>query len=230
MARTMLVEESSLYDDAAYFTRYIQDRAKYLAIFERILSHIHRYRQPPGRLLDVGCGIGLLLEVAKGKGWSVQGIDSSPWASRTARDAGLDVIHADLLEAPLPAEPFDVAVFNHVLEHLPNPFDQLKRAHQMLKPTGLLIVGTPNFGSPMAWIEREHWPALRPYEHIWQFTPAVLKRILRSTGFAPINVVTEMQARDYQPTAKDLIKRTLYLVADKMNQAETMLILAQSRS
>lgn len=225
--RELRQESARPYLTESYFAGYLREREKFAAIFRRLMDAVECYRRPPGRLLDAGCGVGLLLEEARARGWEVVGIELAPWAAQGAREAGLKVFTGDLLEVAAAPSPFDVAIINHVLEHLEEPLLALRCLHGWLKEGSLLAVGVPNFGSPMAQIEREHWPALQPLEHLWQFTPTTMARLLRAAGFEPFHRQTEMQPRNYQRTLKDLMKRGLYFAAARLNKGETMLVLAE---
>lgn len=78
------------------------------------------YAPRRGRFLDIGCNCGLLLEAARRRGWHVAGIELSPVAAEHARSHyGLDVRGS--FEEFAGAEPLDLAVAWHVLEHTPNP-------------------------------------------------------------------------------------------------------------
>lgn len=76
--------------------------------------------KPRGRLIDIGCGPGLLLDLAgRQRSYAVQGCDISPWATQYPREQGLDVRTGDLHAVNYPSGQFDVAVVNHTLEHAP---------------------------------------------------------------------------------------------------------------
>ena len=68
------------------------------------------------RLLDVGCHIGVFLELAAARGWAAQGIEPSGWACAVARDRGLDVRCSTLRDAALPAAAFDVVTMWDVID------------------------------------------------------------------------------------------------------------------
>ena len=54
---------------------------------------------PGGSVLDVGCGVGLLLDEARRRGWRTQGVELSDWGVRRARHLGLDIFQGTLEEA-----------------------------------------------------------------------------------------------------------------------------------
>jgi 2-polyprenyl-3-methyl-5-hydroxy-6-metoxy-1,4-benzoquinol methylase len=75
----------------------------------------------PPLVLDVGCGVGLLLDEARRRGWRTQGVELSDWGVRRARHLGLDVFQGDLEEAGFDPGSFDAVFMIDVLEHLADP-------------------------------------------------------------------------------------------------------------
>jgi len=103
------------------------------------------------RLLDIGCGGGLLCEPMARLGFSVIGVDASPrniGVARTHADAqGLDIDYrANTAEALIEqGEPlFDVVLNMEVIEHVADPARFLQDCVKLLKPGGLMIVATLN--------------------------------------------------------------------------------------
>ncbi|PJK01172.1 bifunctional 3-demethylubiquinol 3-O-methyltransferase/2-polyprenyl-6-hydroxyphenol methylase [Lysobacteraceae bacterium NML91-0213] len=103
------------------------------------------------RVLDVGCGGGLLSEALAGEGAQVTAIDLAPELVRVARlharEAGLDIDYREqAVEALAAAEPgsFDVVTCMEMLEHVPDPGAILDACAQALKPGGRLFVSTLN--------------------------------------------------------------------------------------
>ena len=104
------------------------------------------------RLLDIGCGGGLLAEPMARLGFEVTGVDASAQniavASTHAARAGLDVAYRnatveDLLEQGV-AQGFDVVLNMEVVEHVADPGQFLRDAARLLKPGGLMVVATLN--------------------------------------------------------------------------------------
>lgn len=144
----------------------------------------------PGRLLDVGCGPGFLLDVAAARGWTPVGVDPSPYAVGLARDAGYDAYEGMLEGIPLEAGSFDAVALLQVVEHIPDPRPLLRTCRALLRPGGALLVATPNPVSLLARATRERFNYWIPPIHCTWYTPSSLSRLLRSCGFAPVREAT----------------------------------------
>lgn len=147
-------------------------------------AFLERFRQT-GRILDVGCGLGLFLLALDPERWDRYGIEVMPAAHREARRRlGVDRIVTDDLSATvLPGEQFDVITFWDVLEHLPDPVDALRQSFRLLRPRGLLLVRAPNFASYLARRFGADWYELSLPYHLFHFTPSTLELMLEASGF-----------------------------------------------
>jgi len=103
------------------------------------------------RIVDVGCGGGILAESMAAKGATVTGIDLSEKALKVARlhqlETGVQVdyrlIAAEALAEEQP-EAFDVVTCMEMLEHVPDPVSILAACRQMVKPGGWVFLSTLN--------------------------------------------------------------------------------------
>ncbi|MGD0650535.1 MAG: methyltransferase domain-containing protein [Verrucomicrobiia bacterium] len=114
------------------------------AVFRRVLRGIDlapRAGRP--RLLDMGTGLGGLLEEADKLGFDAQGIDLCEPLVRKARARGLRV-DCQTAEQFQPASPFDVVTMLDLIEHEPRPRTLLAAARRLLKPGGELVIYTQN--------------------------------------------------------------------------------------
>ncbi len=180
-------EEEFFLDEyrAVYGLDYVEDAPNIRRIARERLGMIERFR-PGGSLLDVGCAAGFLLDEARGRGWAVQGVEVSRYASAYARDVlRLPVVTGTLESAGFPAERFDAVVCYYVLEHLPNPLTLVQEIARILRPGGLVSVAVPNLAGLYARLRRREWLREREIHrgHLYEFTPRTLRKVLERAGF-----------------------------------------------
>jgi 2-polyprenyl-3-methyl-5-hydroxy-6-metoxy-1,4-benzoquinol methylase len=143
-----------------------------------------------GRLLDIGCGNGRPMQRLIGAGWWAIGIDADAQAVAAARSAGLDARVGTLRAQQFPNGHFDVVLMSHVIEHVPDPIGELRECHRILKPSGSIVIATPNALSLGHRFSGRHWPGLDVPRHLQVFTPKALTRIAAMSDFAPVSVRT----------------------------------------
>jgi SAM-dependent methyltransferase len=134
------------------------------ATARRVLALIGRHLST-GRLLDVGCGHGLLLDEARRMGYDVHGLELSRTAAGYARDVlGLTVDEqaVEAFAANTERE-FDVVVLADVVEHLEDPVAALDACAALLADGGVLCVITPDPSAPLARLAGSRW---------WGYVPA----------------------------------------------------------
>ncbi len=142
-------------------------------------------RLPEGaRILDVGCGRGVLLGALADKGFDVYGFEVSALAAEGADPRAQISIAADLADAGYPDAYFDQVIVWHVLEHLPDPRGTLLEIRRILRPGGRLVVSVPNFSSYQARWAGAAWFHLDLPRHLYHFPLPALRRLLESCGFA----------------------------------------------
>jgi 2-polyprenyl-3-methyl-5-hydroxy-6-metoxy-1,4-benzoquinol methylase len=140
---------------------------------------------PAGKLLDVGCSTGYLLNAVRLR-FETLGIEPSRWAAGFAKEQlRLQVSVGTLEEAHLPDDSYDAVTLVDVLEHLPDPLGTLKEIRRVLKPDGFLYIVTPNIASVTAKLMRSRWWGLRA-AHIYYFSPRTLTALLKKAGFEPV--------------------------------------------
>jgi 2-polyprenyl-3-methyl-5-hydroxy-6-metoxy-1,4-benzoquinol methylase len=138
----------------------------------------------PGRVLDVGCGRGVLLREFRRRGWEVQGTELSEQAASYARNTlNIPVEIGSLETLQFPAKHFDAITLWHVLEHVANPRALLAEINRILKPDGVLLVAVPNFDSLEARVAKDKWFHLDVPRHVTHFSQATLERALNENGF-----------------------------------------------
>ncbi len=151
--------------------------------------------RPPGRLLDVGSGRGDLGVGLAREGWQVTGIEPSEAACEEARARGVRTEHGTLATvAPRLSGGFDAVVFQHSLEHVVEPAEDLLLARALLADRGLLLVSLPNFDSWQSRRFRSSWFHLDLPRHRSHFSRRGLDELLRRTGFVPLALQTSTSA------------------------------------
>jgi 2-polyprenyl-3-methyl-5-hydroxy-6-metoxy-1,4-benzoquinol methylase len=168
---------------------YVEEREGRVLTFERHLRPLEKIA-PPGdgrRLLDVGCHVGVFVEIAARHGWDAWGVEPSHWAATQARQAGLQVVEGTLATAGFGDETFDVVTMWDVIEHVEQPLAEVRQALRLLKPGGLLVIHTMDLDSPFARLMGRRWPWLMQM-HIYYFTRRTLARLVEKAGFRVVGV------------------------------------------
>ena len=98
------------------------------------------------KLLDVGCGNGILMEMVKDRAEDVYGCDISETATRAALSREMMSVCADLNSGYLPYrnDSFEIITCIEVIEHILDPLKLLKELYRILCTNGYLVLTTPN--------------------------------------------------------------------------------------
>lgn len=155
-----------------------------------ILARMERQMPHKGRLLDLGCGPGVFLRVARTRGWQPQGLELSTVSAEACRAAGFDVIAQPLDQAQLEPGAFDAVVLHHVLEHLHDPNDTLHRCHKLLRRGGLLFIAVPNARSWRARLQGATNAYVYQRDHLLFFDSGNLKKLVVRHIKGPATVET----------------------------------------
>lgn len=183
---------SDQYSESYYrqgvYADYLEDRpaihknaARALARFERLVE---------GRtLLDVGCAAGFFLEAASKRGWTVQGLEFSEYASEYARrELKLPVVTGSILAPPSDLPLFDVVTLWDTIEHLDRPDIALANIHRLLRPRGIFEFSTGDYNSLLRRLMGKKWRLFADPTHNFFFDEATLRELLRKTGYEVLRV------------------------------------------
>ncbi len=170
---------------------YGKENVRFNKIFEHLTRWFRRRRADEvarrvkvGRVLDVGCGRGLMLGTLKEMGFESHGVELSEDAAWHARHKMGAVMHVGpFVQTKFEPESFEAIIFWHSLEHFPDPVSALLHAQKLLKKGGLLVVAVPNSDSLQARVFRADWFHLDVPRHYVHFGSRSLEALLTRAGF-----------------------------------------------
>jgi SAM-dependent methyltransferase len=170
-------------------------RREYAAIVDRVAA------DRPGRLLDWGCGYGLISHELMARGLEVVSTDYDPArpgrrASEHFADVSIEFL-ADPVALPFPDEAFDAVLSLGVLEHVAQPAASLDEIRRVLRPGGTLhVYKLPNRYSWLEWVARRvglPYHGSRPDDRLYTLRSA--EALLERHGF----VVAESRRANMLP-------------------------------
>jgi SAM-dependent methyltransferase len=195
-------------------------------LYERWLDALERVRAP-GRLLDIGCGTGLFLAVARRRGWQPFGIDDCAEATTHARDHfKLDVWGGDFGDFAAQGYHFEAITGWDIIEHSRDPVGLLGAMRRCLAPGGVVGLSTPNQRSILDRVAgliyrasggRMTGPLEKFYieQHFLYLTPKTLSQALGRAGLEIVELrreLTDLTRLTLSPATR-LGLRALFAVA-----------------
>jgi len=146
-------------------------------------------------LLELGCGDGRFMELARSCGWRTTGSEVDPRHAAYCRERlGLDVVTCGGEALPKPNEPYDLIVCRYVLEHVENPHRLLVAMHDLLAPRGKILCMVPNAQSLQARVFGNRWLQRRISGHRHFFDIETMHALLSECGFTGIVIDTPFSA------------------------------------
>lgn len=170
---------------------YGEPGAKFRPVIERLvrivgrrhIAFLSRSLKPGARVLDVGCGRGVLLGPLADLGFEVHGLEISEEAVEGVDPRAEIRIATRLSDAGHQSSYFDEIIIWHTLEHTTDPRGILQECHRILRPGGRLIVAVPNFSSAQARWSGGDWFHLDTPRHLYHFPVPALRRLIERCGF-----------------------------------------------
>lgn len=176
--------------------QYLAEEAGRRQTSRRLLDLLEQ-RVRPGRMLDVGCGHGLLMAEARGRGWDTVGLELSHSAVEHARRLGLRVLEQAIEDASFAAASFDAIVAIDLIEHLSAPREFVARCRELLAPGGALLIATPDPESWLARIFGRRWWGYIP-THLHLLPRRMLREVIQAEGFVLADDVTMVRDFSFQ--------------------------------
>lgn len=177
------------YKSEAYYSHQENKKGFIPKVYERVktINLKHKYRlatsgMQPGKLLDIGCGVGDFLHTAEMHGWECIGVEPSEDAKAIAQKRMKGkIITSEELEG-FPNCAFDVITMWHVLEHVDDLKWQVAQLQRLVKPSGRVVIAVPNYKSYDGQYYKEHWAAYDVPRHLNHFNRITLSKIIKTSG------------------------------------------------
>jgi SAM-dependent methyltransferase len=170
---------------AAGYDSYLAQEPALRATFRSVVANLVKAGFAGGELLEVGSGYGYFLDEARAAFSAITGTELSARAAAAARSLGLPVVTGGLDALPVAAR-FDCIFSGHVIEHVYEPAFFMARLVGLLRPGGVLVLGTPDGGSGWRRLMGSRWPSYKLPEHVVFYDRQALARLFAEAGL--INV------------------------------------------
>jgi len=162
----------------------------YLDRLEKAISHCGNSQEL--NVLDIGCADGRALNwyrKIESKTVKTFGVDFDRIAVERAREAGHTIYQGRFEDVDMPTNFFDMAVATHVIEHVADPKAFARRAFEVIKPGGILLLETPNIDSLDAKLFRQrHWGGYHFPRHWVFYSAASITKLVKELGFEIIEI------------------------------------------
>lgn len=199
--------------------------------YNKLLNYFEKFRVN-NNILDVGCGRGLILEIAGQRGWNVYGSESSDAAIKICEEKGIKMFKGDLNSSLFDAISFDVIISSEVIEHVQD-FSFVKHIYSLLRHGGLFYLTTPNFNCYLRYRLKENYSIIAYPDHLSYFTRKTLHCVLKKSGLKKVRLETtgisinRMQSNKVKQTHIVKEKNTDEKIRQIMNQNNAMKIIKE---
>jgi SAM-dependent methyltransferase len=154
-----------------YANRYWHDYNIAIARLDKI-----RTFRPEGRLLDAGCSNGAFVHCALSFGYDAFGIDIANSTNNIKRCHSGDIWQES-------EDSWEIVTLHDVVEHFLYPKMEIANLRRILRPGGLLVIQSPDFGCDDFIAQGLSWKHVRPIEHIYMMSSTYLTDLLVNQGF-----------------------------------------------
>jgi SAM-dependent methyltransferase len=165
--------DSQLYD--RFFDT--EDRHWWFVGRRRLATALLEQTGARGRILDLGCGTGGVLQHLGSFGDAI-GLDPAPEAAQYCKRRDVPMVVGSGMDLPFADSSFDIVLALDVIEHVPDDVALLREAQRVLRPDGVLLVTVP----ALPWL----WSAHDDVNHHYRrYTMTTLRESLTAGGFRP---------------------------------------------
>jgi len=181
---------------------------------QMILRMIASHSPKIGRLLDVGCAYGFLIDEACRAGWNAEGVECSDVAYTYARaELKCKVNRGTLLDTKYPDNYFDAITVIGSIEHMRDPITFVEEAARILKNDALLVITTIDVGEYIQVFR------FKPPEHLYYFSRRNLSKLLTSRGFT----VERKQSLVAHFSIREVVGLLLHLIFNPKIETESII-------
>ena len=153
----------------------------YYKHFEPFIKLIRKYKIM-GQALDIGCGVGHLMDLLSKEQFKVEGMEVSPILKKALK--GRFTVHCKTLQQlQKNKKRYNLITFNQVLEHVEDPESFLRSVNGLLAEKGYVILAVPYIHGLVPQILRTRWYGLGFGQHLNFFSKKSLDLLLSRTGF-----------------------------------------------
>jgi len=221
------------YDESYFISKKYERNRKHKIQKSKWLIQIVRNFHPDIKcLLETGCSLGNTLEAAKDLGIDHFGIDISHYAVEYCKSKGLNASNKTIGEVLESGIRYDLIFLQHVLEHFPDPFEVLRKCHNLLKKDGIVLIMVPNSKYYRAANKRgkHRFYSLKGVgaEHYVYFNFKSLTKVLASTGFKLLQKNYPMFIKG-PDTILFFLTRIYHIILPLFNGDQEILVVAKKK-
>ena len=198
--------EDYFFGGKAGYPNYLNEKDILIEHGEKYAKIINKIRKP-GKILDVGCAAGFLLQGFINKGWQGKGIEPNEQMVKFGNEElGLNIENAPL-ENFEPSENFDLVSLIQVIGHFYDIDKSIENISKILSEDGLVLVESWDMASWYAKILGKNWHEYSPPTVLHWFSKATLKNLFAQHGFVPLKMG--------KPSKKISLKHAISLLKEK---------------
>jgi 2-polyprenyl-3-methyl-5-hydroxy-6-metoxy-1,4-benzoquinol methylase len=147
---------------------------------------VEKYFSKSDRILEIGGGEGIFLDLLHRKGFSVEMTEPSHTAASRAMKRGFKVYNDYFQKTKFDAV-YSLITMAHVLEHIPDPLSILGELKLHLKANGMVLLTQTNFRGFMPRFLKENWYAWVPEQHFSHFSISGIKYLADNSNFEVVD-------------------------------------------
>lgn len=202
------------------YARFLRRRKRDFKLISQMVGKPYAEMQ----LLDVGCSNGAVVASAQEVGFDAEGVDTAPLAIADGQKRGLKLHCGFLADIKFADARFDAITLYEVIEHVPDSHSLIAECARLLKPGGVLLLGTGNVDSWTRVIRKGKWDFLNSHVgHVNFFSPGSLKVLAPRVGLAVARVDTHsVKLREQGETSK-LAYRLIKIGTEMLNLPASLL-------